>query len=63
MLEALAEHWDGPMSLALFLSDGEAQQFLHFVLHSPVISKRKNIGFHVVYKSQYTAVSCVNIGC
>lgn len=63
MLEALAEHWDGPMSLALFLSDGEAQQFLHFVLHSPVISKRRNIGFHVVYKSQYTAVSCVNIGC
>ena len=57
MLEALAEHWDGPMSLALFLSDSEARQFLHFTLHSPVISGRRNIGYHVIYKSQYSDVS------
>lgn len=58
MLEALAEHWDGPMSLALHLSDSEAQQFLHYVIHSPVISNRRNIGFHIVYKSHYDNVSC-----
>ena len=59
MLEAIAEHWQGPMSLALFLADSEAQQFLQFVLHSPVISRRSNIGFHVVYKSQYTGVRSI----
>lgn len=50
MLEALCRHWPGPMSLALYLTDEEAQQFLHFVETSPVLSVRKDVAYHVVYR-------------
>ncbi|KAM6158844.1 xylosyl- and glucuronyltransferase LARGE2 [Rhynchocyon petersi] len=50
MLEALCSHWLGPMSLALYLTDAEAQQFLHFVKTSPVLSARLNVAYHVVYR-------------
>ncbi|KAF6033547.1 GYLTL1B [Bugula neritina] len=51
VLELLCEHWTGPMSLALYLSDAEAQQFHDFVSNSPSISHRQNIGYHVVFKT------------
>ena len=38
------------MSLALYLSDAEADQFVHFAQNSDVLRNRKNVGFHVVYK-------------
>uniref|UniRef100_A0A8C9NZU3 LARGE xylosyl- and glucuronyltransferase 2 n=1 Tax=Spermophilus dauricus TaxID=99837 RepID=A0A8C9NZU3_SPEDA len=50
MLEALCRHWPGPMSLALYLTDAEAQQFLHFVEASPVLSARQDVAYHVVYR-------------
>ena len=40
----------GPISLALYMSDAEAQQFLRYALNSEVLMARKNIGYHVVYK-------------
>ncbi|XP_022363249.1 LARGE xylosyl- and glucuronyltransferase 2 isoform X1 [Enhydra lutris kenyoni] len=50
MLEALCRHWPGPMSLALYLTDAEAQQFLRFVEASAVLSARQNVAYHVVYR-------------
>ncbi|PSN31281.1 LARGE xylosyl- and glucuronyltransferase 2 [Blattella germanica] len=50
MVEALCKHWEGPISLTLYMSDAEAQQFLSYALSSEVLSSRKNIGYHVVYK-------------
>ncbi|XP_054443162.1 xylosyl- and glucuronyltransferase LARGE2 [Pteronotus mesoamericanus] len=50
MLEALCRHWPGPMSLALYLTDAEAQQFLRFVEASVVLSSRKDVAYHVVYR-------------
>jgi len=32
------------------MSDAEAQQFLSYALSSEILSTRKNIGYHVVYK-------------
>jgi glycosyltransferase-like protein LARGE len=40
----------GPISLTLYMSDAEAQQFLSYALSSEVLSSRKNIGYHIVYK-------------
>ncbi|XP_065909688.1 xylosyl- and glucuronyltransferase LARGE2s-like [Dysidea avara] len=51
MLEALCDHWEGPISLSLYLTDPEASHFLQLATSSPVISHRTNIAFHVVYKS------------
>lgn len=50
MLETLCQHWPGPISLALYMSDAEAQQFLRYALSSKVLMSRRNIGYHVVYK-------------
>ncbi|XP_013415637.1 LARGE xylosyl- and glucuronyltransferase 1-like isoform X2 [Lingula anatina] len=50
MLEAICKHWEGPISLALYMSDAEAQAFLRYALGSETLMARKNIGYHVVYK-------------
>ncbi|KAG8224788.1 hypothetical protein J437_LFUL002233 [Ladona fulva] len=50
MVEALCKHWEGPISLTLYMSDAEAQQFLSYALGSEVLNARKNIGYHIVYK-------------
>lgn len=43
-------NFSGPISLALYMSDTEAQQFLSFVLTCETLAGRKNIGYHIVYK-------------
>ncbi|KAG2469133.1 LARG1 glucuronyltransferase, partial [Polypterus senegalus] len=50
MLEAICKHWEGPISLALYLSDAEAQQFLRYAQGSEVLMGRRNVGYHIVYK-------------
>uniref|UniRef100_A0A1B6CYE9 LARGE xylosyl- and glucuronyltransferase 1 n=1 Tax=Clastoptera arizonana TaxID=38151 RepID=A0A1B6CYE9_9HEMI len=50
MVEMLCKHWDGPISLTLYMSDAEAQQFLSYALNSETLRGRKNIGYHIVYK-------------
>lgn len=40
----------GPVSLALYISDAEAQQLLSYISKSDVLNTRTNIGYHVVYK-------------
>ncbi|EPY72728.1 like-glycosyltransferase [Camelus ferus] len=50
MLEAICKHWEGPISLALYLSDAEAQQFLRYAQGSEVLMGRHNVAYHIVYK-------------
>ncbi|UXI15086.1 heat shock protein [Sarcoptes scabiei] len=50
MIESLCEHWEGPISLAMYLSDSEVQQFLGYHRNSKILSERKNIGYHIVYR-------------
>ena len=40
----------GPISLALYMSDSEAQEFLSYVHSSKELATRKNVGYHVVFK-------------
>ena len=46
----LFSHHLGPISLSLYVSDAEAQQFLRYALKTPAFNDRKNIGVHLVYK-------------
>lgn len=50
MLEMICRHWEGPISIALYMSDAEAQQFLRYALGSETLMSRKNIGYHIVYR-------------
>ncbi|XP_068166503.1 xylosyl- and glucuronyltransferase LARGE2s [Antennarius striatus] len=60
MLEAICKHWEGPISLALYMSDAEAQQFLRYAQASEVLRSRKNIGYHIVYREgQFYPVNLV----
>ena len=38
------------MSISLYASDAEAQQFARYSSVSNFLKKRKNIGLHIVYK-------------
>ena len=51
MVELLSTHWDGPLSIAIYASDQEAQLVLQYVYSSPILKSRKDIGIHIVYKS------------
>lgn len=48
----LPSHFDlaGPISLALYMSDSEAQRLLSYVQSSSELVKRKNVGYHIVFK-------------
>ena len=50
MVEQLLTHWEGPVSLSLYMSDAEAQQFLFYTQSSEIINSRKNVAYHIVYK-------------
>jgi len=50
MLEPLCKHWEGPISLALYVTDAEAYELLHRVLQTPMLRSRRNIAYHIVYK-------------
>ncbi|XP_076179241.1 xylosyl- and glucuronyltransferase LARGE1 isoform X1 [Ptiloglossa arizonensis] len=50
LLEDLSKHWPGTISVALYLTDAEVQNFLEFVRGSVELRKRKNIAYHIVYK-------------
>ncbi|XP_078346641.1 xylosyl- and glucuronyltransferase LARGE1-like [Oculina patagonica] len=50
MIETICLHWEGPISLALYMSDSETQQFLSYVQSSSELVKRKNVGYHIVFK-------------
>lgn len=58
MLDTICKHWEGPISLALYMSDAEAQQFLRYAQGSETLMNRKNIGYHIVYKDgQYYPIN------
>ena len=40
----------GPISLALYMSDSEAQLLLSYVQSSSELISRKNVGYHIVFK-------------
>lgn len=56
MLETICKHWEGPISLALYMSDAEVQHFLRYALNSGVLMARKNVGYHVVYKDGVSVI-------
>ena len=49
-------HYSGPISIALYMSDSEAQQFLHYAQNSRQLSSRKNVGYHIVFKEGVSLV-------
>lgn len=61
MLDPLCSHWSGPLSLVLYSSDSEAFEFLHFISKRlPLMSRRKNVALHVVYKDPRSQMYPVN---
>lgn len=50
LIESLCKHWQGPISLSLYMSDSEVQQFYSYVMESETLRERRNIGYHIVYK-------------
>ncbi|XP_026736939.1 LARGE xylosyl- and glucuronyltransferase 2-like [Trichoplusia ni] len=50
-LERLVKYWEGPLSVAIYLSDCELTKLESFIRDwSDTLSSRKNIGYHLVFK-------------
>jgi len=50
MVEQIVDHWKGPISFALYLTDPESQTFLEYYENSALLKSRCDVGYHVVYK-------------
>ncbi|VDP67041.1 unnamed protein product [Echinostoma caproni] len=48
-LEQLVSTWSGPISIALYLTEQEAYNLSIFVAESEILSRRRNIGYHVMF--------------
>lgn len=51
-LDQLAEHWQGPISAAIYLSESETNLLLSSIQNSNNLIRRKNIGFHLVFRGE-----------
>ena len=61
MLDPLCAHWEGPLGLVLYASDSEALEFISLVSSRlPLMSRRKNVALHVVYKDPRSRMYPVN---
>lgn len=59
-LHNIALHWDGPISVVIFLSDTDIRKLLHFVEQSSVLNQRNDIGYHIVYRNFDETVYPIN---
>ena len=50
LIEELSNHWNGPISIALYLSDAEVQSFVFFIESSKNLRGRANIAYHIIYR-------------
>ena len=50
LVESISRHWDGPMSLAIHVTDSEVEKVFDLVSKSKVLSLRKNIAYHLLFK-------------
>ena len=48
--EQFAGNWEGPIVAVVYATDAESRQLVTIVQHSKVLSKRRNIAYHVVYR-------------
>ena len=60
MLEKVCAYWKGPVSAAIFLSDYETLQLIHYTSMSDVFRKRKNIAFHIVFRDSNEKIYPIN---
>ncbi len=50
ILEPLCIHWEGPLSISLYLSDSETQYIMQYLQRSETLRRRINLALHIVYK-------------
>ena len=50
VLDELAKHWPGPISVAIYLPEQELNLLLQSIRDSENLARRRNIGYHLVFK-------------
>ena len=61
MLEKLCSFWNGPVSAAVFVSDFETSQLINFVSQSNVLTDRKNVAYHLVFRNSNEKIYPINM--
>ena len=50
ILERSLTNWDGPVNIAIQLTDSEVEKFISYIRKSSVLHDRLNISYHVMFK-------------
>ena len=50
LLERILGHWDGPASVAIHVTDSQAQGVVDFLLHSTLLQHRENVSYHFLFR-------------
>ena len=50
MIERSLTNWDGPVSIAIQVTDSQVPEVIDFILNSPILRQRKNISYHLLFK-------------
>ena len=50
LLERILGHWDGPASVAIHVTDSQAQEVVDFLLHSKSLQNRVNVSYHFLFR-------------
>ena len=50
LVETASKHWNGPMSIAIEVTDSQVQEVIDFVSKSELLLQRKNIAYHLLFK-------------
>ena len=50
MIERTLTNWDGPVSIAIQVTDSQASEVIDFILNSTILRQKKNISYHLLFK-------------
>ena len=50
LLEKVLNHWDGPASVAIHVTDSQVQSVVDFLLDSESLRERRNVSYHLVFR-------------
>ena len=50
LIERSLTNWDGPVSIAIQVTDSQVPEVIDFILNSPILRERKNISYHLLFR-------------
>ena len=50
LMESSCQNWEGPISIAIQVTDSQVQEVIDFISSSVILRKRRNISYHLMFR-------------